>query len=904
MTSRTTKHKGRKAVATAALVAFTGAALLGTGVNPALADGPNGGSGGTPGGNLGAAGSLDIRYAFFDDATPNPQGGAASVSQGWGQDSIDWFTGKAGITGTPMANKLQTSCTEALNEAIARGQAAGGKGVQARVVGIMYAINNGVNGGGAARGKQHFYDKVTEWSNAGYPGLSNRSTELGSFISDLARTGADKGSAAANDGLVSTSCVAANSEEPQGISTPPTYDLTVTTDHASTVTEAGSTTPVYDTIHASRGDKGVDENIDAEVVLTYEGPEGEGSNKSVTKTASIANNGDTKSPEFTPADFGWTSWPATGEGKTFWFDVKVAKQGNMNDAVDTADREASESWTVGPKNPVKVLTNGETGSGLTEKDVLAANMFYNANITAHSNGYASQLTITDTVNTADVVIGDKEIDNPDRVQVLGPNGQRVKADVTIDRIPAEGDKPGKVVISGTVKDIVDQGNYTLVVPTYTKATGADYRIPDDSKVCYTEAGDHCLVGNSAETGKVTPDPDKVWTADETEARTTADPERTNQKGVDNKTFLPGDKVSAVVNDHIAAYLQYALEEYSITDDWSDGLTYVTMDQAPKVYFQGQDVTDLFEITNDTAKGVTIAKAKPEFLAKTARLTEPGEVKLVISGQFRRDYDTDGQNKQLINKGSVTWNNEFKATNEPPIFTVTPKPAIDVEKFTLSEGLEAGDRDEADNALTLQSAQGKGAETQIGFLVKNTGEADLVNVSLTDATHEGTTGNVSDIVCEIPSDQAGQADKTGKSEQSGADSSNSANAALTNGATVQTIKVAADKIGTLKVGQSVSCVGTLTGVEEGTLHSDTATVTGESIHNGKKVTDSDDWHAKVDAPEQPAPPAPKGAVTGKVAGANTGLMAALGTLMAAIGLGGGATYLNKAARRKAHVAAKH
>ena len=877
MTSRTTKHKGRKAVATAALMAFAGAALVGA--NPAFAD--NGGSGGTTGGNLGAAGNLGIRYAFFDDAVANPQGGQALVSQGWGQDSINWFMDKAGISGTYMANQFQISCGEALNEAIARGQAAGGSNVTARVVGIMYATNNGNNGGAAARSAQYFYDKAEEWRTDGYPGMYNRSAEIAGFIYNLAQTGVGKASGLPNDGnaygepYVSTACVAVNSEEPVGISAPPpppTYDLTVTTDHASTVTEAGSTVPVYDTIHASRGGKGVDENVDAEVVLTSDGPEG---NKSVTKTASIANNGDTKSPEFTPADFGWTSWPATGEGKSFWFDVKVAKQGNMNEAVDTADREASESWTVKPKNPVKVLTNGETGSGLTEKDVLAANMFYNANITAHSNGYASQLTITDTVNTADVVIGDKETDNPDRVQVLGPNGQRVKADVTIDR-----SVEGKVVISGTVKDIVDQGNYTLMVPTYTKATGADYRIPDDSKVCYTEAQDHCLVGNSAETGKVTPDPDKVWTADEAEARTTADPERTNQKGVDQKTFLPGDKVSAVVNDHIAAYLQYGLEEYSITDDWSDGLTYVTMDGAPKVYFQGQDVTDLFEITNDTAKGVTTAKAKPEFLAKTARLTEPGEVKLVISGQFRRDYDTDGENKQLINKGSVTWNNESKATNEPPIFTVTPKPAIDVEKFTLSEGLEAGDRDDADNALTLASAKD---ETQIGFLVTNTGEADLVNVSLTDATHEGTTGNVTGIVCEIPAEQA---------------AADPANAGVTGGATAQTVKVAGDKIGTLKVGQSVSCVGTLTGVEEGTLHSDTATVVGESIHNGKKVTDSDDWHAKVDSP---ATPAPKGAVTGEAAGANTGLMAALGGLMAAIGLGGGATWF---ARRKAHVAAKH
>lgn len=878
MTSRTNKHGARKkAVATAALMAFAGAALVGA--NPAFAD--NGGSGGTTGGNLGAAGNLGIRYAFFDNAVANPQGGPALVSQGWGQDSVNWFMGKAGISGTYMEGQFQTSCGEAMNEAIARGQAAGGSNVQARVVGIMYATNNGNNGGAAARSAQYFYDKAEEWRTDGYPGMYNRSAEIAGFIYNLAQTGVGKASGLPNDGnaygepYVSTVCVAVNSEEPVGISTPPappTYDLTVTTDHASTVTEAGSTVPVYDTIHASRGGKGADENVDAEVVLTYEGPEG---NKSVTKTASIANNGDTKSPEFTPADFGWTSWPATGEGKSFWFDVKVAKQGNMNEAVDTADREASESWTVKPKNPVKVLTNGETGSGLTEKDVLAANMFYNANITAHSNGYASQLTITDTVNTADVVIGDKETDNPDRVQMLGPNGQRVKADVTIDR-----SVEGKVVISGTVKDIVDQGNYTLMVPTYTKATGADYRIPDDSKVCYTEAQDHCLVGNSAETGKVTPDPDKVWTADEAEARTTADPERTNQKGVDNKTFLPGDKVSAVVNDHIASYLQYGLEEYSITDDWSDGLTYVTMDGAPKVYFQGNDVTDLFEITNDTAKGITTAKAKPEFLAKTSRLTEPGEVKLVISGQFRRDYDTDGQNKQLINKGSVTWNNESKATNEPPIFTVTPKPAIDVEKFTLSEGLEAGDRDEADNALTLASAKD---ETQIGFLVKNTGESDLVNVSLTDQTHEGTTGNVTGIVCEIPAEQA---------------AADPANAGVTSGATAQTVKVAGDKIGTLKVGQSVSCVGTLTGVEEGTLHSDTATVVGESIHNGKKVTDSDDWHAKVDSP---ATPARKGAVTGEVAGANTGLMAALGGLMAAIGLGGGATWF---ARRKAHVAAKH
>ena len=73
---------------------------------------------------------------------------SATTSARWGQDSINWFMDKAGISGTYMANQFQTSCGEALNEAISRGQAAGGSNVTARVVGIMYATNNGNNGGG------------------------------------------------------------------------------------------------------------------------------------------------------------------------------------------------------------------------------------------------------------------------------------------------------------------------------------------------------------------------------------------------------------------------------------------------------------------------------------------------------------------------------------------------------------------------------------------------------------------------------------------------------------------------------------------------------------------------------------------------------------------------------------
>lgn len=859
----TAKSRTRnRIVATAALLAFTGS----LGASAAFAEGGTGGVGGG-GFSSSPVNGLSATFQFFDAPKSGPNG--PESPQGWGQDSINWFLGQRHLENTKMGAKVQAACDQALNDANDRARANGDSNPKSRVVGIMYALYKENPNVEAARGQQHFFDLMNYWrNNIDYGGFFEESRNTPGFKEWAALLGDEGIKKASNNGAdsVSAVCVAVNSHEPRTLDIPPTYKLNITTNHDSHVTEAGSTDPVYDVIHASRVDnKGADENLNADIILNYEGPEG---NKSVTKQAQIANHGDTKSPEFTPADFGWSSWPATGEGKKFWFDIHVAKQGNLEEAIDTADREEAESWAVKPKNPVKYLMNGENGSQLKEQDVLAANMFYNANITAHSNGYSSEMTITDTVNTADVTIGDKDKDNAGRVQVFGPDGKRVKADVKIDR-----STEGKVIISGTVKNMEKQGTYTLSVPTYTKATGANYRIPDDSKACYTAAGDHCLKGNSAETGKVTPDPDKVWTADEADARTTADPEKTNSKGVDRETFLPGDKVSAVVNDHIAPFLQYNLEEYSIVDDWSDGLAYVKMDKAPKVFFQGKDVTKEFEITNDVEKGVTTAKAKPEFLAKTGRLAEPGEVKLVISGEFRRDYDTDGSLRTLINKGHVTWNNETKATNEPPIFTLTPKVAIDVEKYTLDEGLEKGDRDDAKDALTLKSPEDV---TKIGFLVKNTGDADLVDVTLTDKTHEGTTGNVTDITCEIPADQA---------------KANQATSGVANGTTSGTVKVAGDKIGLLKVGQSVTCTGFLTGVQTGTMHSDTATAEGKSIHNGKKVSDSDDWHATVPAPEKPAP---RGAVTGEAAGANTAGLAAAGTLMVLAGAGAGATAL---ARRK-------
>lgn len=75
---------------------------------------------------------------------------------------------------------------------------------------------------------------------------------------------------------------------------------------------------------------------------------------------------------------------------------------------------------------------------------------------------------------------------------------------------------------------------------------------------------------------------------------------------------------------------------------------------------------------------------------------------------------------------------------------------------------------------------------------------------------------------------------------------------------------------LEVGDTFLCEGNLTEVTAGTSHTNNATVTGESIYTGKKVTDEDPWN---------------GAREGELAktGATVGTALVLG--VAAFGLGG-------------------
>ena len=189
-----------------------------------------------------------------------------------------------------------------------------------------------------------------------------------------------------------------------------------------------------------------------------------------------------------------------------------------------------------------------------------------------------------------------------------------------------------------------------------------------------------------------------------------------------------------------------------------------------------------------------------------------------------------------NEFTETHNDVERVTNK--VTTHTPEdPSITVEKFDVASGMDAGDRDSADESLTLTA----GAQTMIGFEITNTGNVPLKNITLVDQTIDGT-GTVTDIQCETDLDGL-----------------------------------------VLGMGETVSCEGVLSGVQAGTDHANNVDVTGQSIYTDTVVDDSDLWHGKV-----PAPP-----VTEVLRKTGAGSMIGLaGLAMATTLLGGGAAVAKR------------
>lgn len=105
--------------------------------------------------------------------------------------------------------------------------------------------------------------------------------------------------------------------------------------------------PVYNTVHTrvTKGQWPAGNKLNATVWLNYKPGNGTSAQpaKAVRHDFTINHVGDTNTPQFTPADFGWKNGWAIG---TYWFDITIAKQNGMDTGINTPDREKSETFTL------------------------------------------------------------------------------------------------------------------------------------------------------------------------------------------------------------------------------------------------------------------------------------------------------------------------------------------------------------------------------------------------------------------------------------------------------------------------------------------------------------------------------------------------------------------------------
>ncbi|MDB6851894.1 adhesin, partial [Bifidobacterium longum] len=200
---------------------------------------------------------------------------------------------------------------------------------------------------------------------------------------------------------------------------PPSYHLSVSTQAAEMSGQSGDTKDASDVITLS-SDGSKTENVNGTATLHWRGIDG--TEKTVAKQFTASNKGSaTVSASFKDMDASWESWPA---GKRWW-DVDVAKQGNMAEAVShKGEHDGKESGEKTTTPPEKWLTN-EAGDTVRDgNDSIASGSLYTAHIKAHSNA-SGKFWIYDTIETKDVVIGGTEQDDVSKVTVTDANGNIV-----------------------------------------------------------------------------------------------------------------------------------------------------------------------------------------------------------------------------------------------------------------------------------------------------------------------------------------------------------------------------------------------------------------------------------------------------------------------------------------------
>lgn len=700
----------KKKAVKAAMAGLAASAMLLTAM-PAYAGIGSGGGGVHGGGNVGPSG--DILYLQDDNNYTD------SPTQGWGQASIDYALQAMRNSGYKIptedsyaiVSRIKSSCTEAINQAVA--DKSDGDATQARVIGVAATIADSPDG------LVPWGTNPTDFRNrfdANWNALGDKSDDLKGYDSTWVQKVHDK----FTDQITTTGnqyptgvqvvCVAVNNQQP-----PRDYDLTVTTNHRQgTDLKVGSTTPIGDTLHASNNASGIKENLNGTAVIHYEGQkDGYVAAQTVSKPITFANSGDTQLDRLAaPADFGMGHWQ---EGR-YWIDIQVSKQGRMRSAVDTADKDPSETWNVSaepPTPPVKTIDEGVSADGMTNRTVIRYG--------TGKGGY--EMTFKDKI-TADGV--DYSVDDY-RLVDKSDNDRDVSGEFTITW-----DKASDTV---TAVRSADKGEMPLDHEIefsfdVTVSKPKDFRkVKDHATGRWNQEAEADAGSKESDTWQ--PNPDKSWIFErDGKWQAVIDPQETNKTGGDSHTYLDGDKVGSVVNGTIGKNLIQAPKQFTLTDDWTAADYIFDADtknirvyeatagtdresSVSDIVNTGKDVTDQFDITVQGTKATATAKAS--YLKGLKKLKNPKQVTLLIPGrinfadgkgaaQVRKDFGkqagdeltfcTAPNGKNLTNGGSETVNNHTEPTNEPQICGYIPP----VKKDVVSEASQGGDQESVDGKV--------------------------------------------------------------------------------------------------------------------------------------------------------------------------------------------------------------
>ena len=691
---------------TLALLAATATLAGGLTAGTAYAGGGGGDQGGTGGG-----GSAAQFWSYKDDATGS-WGSATDLN------SVSRAMAARGVRMDDSAGKAAKALSDANAECVAgfRQRHPGEGDGDCRVVAVGAASGNGSttsvwNGSGvydAKIWKDNWYKYVAP-NTYNYAG--SQSYHTGDGFSDDPSNSVDKIMERHVDSTRSIVVIVLDKYQPA----PANYDLTVTTTHKQrTDLKVGSTTPIGDTLHASSNGSSIRENLNGTAIIHYEGQKnGYVAAKTVSKPITFANSGDTQLDNLaTPADFGMSHWQ---EGQ-YWIDIQVAKQGRMNAAVDTADKDPAETWSVSaepPSPPVKTVDDGVSADSMTNRTVITYG--------TGKGGY--EMAFKDEI-TADGV--DYTVDNY-RLVDKSDNDRDVSGEFQIGW-----DKAANTV---TAVRTADKGEMPLD-HKYEFSFDVTVSKPKDFKKVKDHATGKWNQEPEADAGSRDfdtwqPNPDKSWIFEQNGRwQAVIDPQETNKTGGDSHTYLDGSRLGSVVNGTIGKNLIQAPKKLVLTDDWTAADYIFDADtknirvyeaeagtdresSVSDIVNTGKDVTDQFDITVQGTKA--LAAAKTSYLKGLKGLKNPKQVTLLIPGkinfadgkgaaQVRKDYGkaagdeltfcTAPNGRDLTNSGSETVNNHTAPTNEPSICGYVPPAKKDV----VSEGSQGGDQESVDGKV--------------------------------------------------------------------------------------------------------------------------------------------------------------------------------------------------------------